>query len=172
MLDAKTVCSSILPKHCNNEDPCSVPLQTLLLGLLGIMNVICWTAGGQFPDALRLSTRAQLGTHVGTASVFMVADSLLLRRIGKKVEAALHVSTSALLAWMFPADKNYGRQAEGALRATAGLMTANGLALLKSRARTQQGHQVGRLLTPKQRSVFWPGSFPDYGVRLRRWLVL
>ena len=165
MLDATTFCSSILQKHCNNEDPCSVPLRTLLLG---IMNVICWTADGQFPDTLQHSSLMQLGTHVGTASVFMVADTLLHRRIGKKVEAALHVSISSLLAWMFPADKNYGRQAEGALRAMAGLLTANGLALLKSRARTQQGHQIGRLLSPKQRSVFWPDSFPDYGVRDKR----
>lgn len=165
MLDATTFCSSILQKHCNNEDPCSVPLRTLLLG---IMNVICWTAVGQFPDTLQHSSLMQLGTHVGTASVFMVADTLLHRRIGKKVEAALHVSISSLLAWMFPADKNYGRQAEGALRAMAGLLTANGLALLKSRARTQQGHQIGRLLSPKQRSVFWPDSFPDYGVRDKR----
>ena len=115
-----------------------------------------WFAGqlkGNFLTLCSILLWCSLELMLVLLQFFMVADTLLHRRIGKKVEAALHVSISSLLAWMFPADKNYGRQAEGALRAMAGLLTANGLALLKSRARTQQGHQIGRLLSPKQRSV-------------------
>ena len=62
--------------------------------------------------------------------------------------------------WMFPPEHRVGRREEGAVVALAGLAAANGgLAMLKARAHTQQAKQVGSLLTPKQRAVFWPASF-------------
>ena len=61
---------------------------------------------------------------------------------------------------MFPPEHRFGRREEGAVVALAGLAAANGgLAMLKARAHTQQAKQVGSLLTPKQRAVFWPASF-------------
>ena len=156
MTDSLGVASGVLRQSCGT-DLRALPLRTVLTG---IWHVILWAANSACTVNIGASPTRVLGMHVGTAAVFLVADKLLCCRVGRRIEAALHVSLEALVAWLFPADKQFGRRADGALRALAGLLAANGLLLLKNRARTQQAHQVGRLLTAGQRAIFWQHSFP------------
>ena len=156
MTDSLAVASGVLRPSCGT-DLRALPLHTVLTG---IWHVILWAANSACTVNIGASPTRVLGMHVGTAAVFLVADKLLCCRVGRRIEAALHVSLEALVAWLFPADKQFGRRADGALRALAGLLAANGLLLLKNRARTQQAHQVGRLLTAGQRAIFCQHSFP------------
>ena len=90
----------------------------------------------------------------------MVADQLLRRRLERRMIAGLHTAMEAMLGWLFPDTSRFGRTSEAGCTALAGLAAANGMLLLKQRARTQQAKQVGRLRTPAQRAIFWPTSFP------------
>ena len=110
----------------------------------------------------------QKGMHIGTAAVFMVADCLLHCHLKQRVLACLEISIDFLLSWLFLDGNNFGRKPEGALQALAGLFVANGMAILKGRARTQQSHQVGQLLCPDHRSIFWPKSFPEQSLAQKR----
>ena len=156
MTDSLAVALGVLRQSCGPHVQ-ALPLHTVLTG---IWHVILWAANSACSSDVGASPARALGMHVGTAAVFLVADKLLCCRVGRRIGAALQVSLEALVAWLYPADKQFGRRADGALRALAGLLAANGLLLLKNRARTQQAHQVGRLLTAGQRAVFWPHSFP------------
>eukprot|EP00435_Cladocopium_sp_Y103_P037765 s963_g10.t1 len=154
----------ILHLHCGGD------LERISLhGVLdGLWSVMVWASGFASGIHFRRLSTTQKGVHIGTAAVLMVADCLLGCRVGQRVLACLHVSLDFLLSWLFLPQKNFGRKPEGALRALAGLLAANGMALLKNRSRTQQSHQVGQLLCPEHRSVFWPKTFPGLGTAARR----
>ncbi|CAL1165520.1 unnamed protein product [Cladocopium goreaui] len=150
--------------HCN-QDLERIPLNKVLDGL---WSVLMWASGLSAEMNFEHISAKQKGMHIGTAAVFMVADCLLRCHLKQRVLACLEISIDFLLSWLFLDGKNFGRKPEGALRALAGLFVANGMAILKGRARTQQSHQVGQLLCPDHRSIFWPKSFPEQSLAQRR----
>ena len=150
--------------HCN-RDLERIPLNKVLDGL---WSVLMWASGLSAEMNFEHISAKQKGMHIGTAAVFVVADCLLRCHLKQQVLARLEISIDFLLSWLFLDGKNFGRKPEGALRALAGLFVANGMAILKGRARTQQSHQVGQLLCPDHRSIFWPKSFPEQSLAQRR----
>ena len=150
--------------HCN-QDLERIPVNKVLDGL---WSVLMWASGLSAEMNFEHISAKQKGMHIGTAAVFMVTDCLLRCHLKQRVLACLEISIDFLLSWLFLDGKNFGRKPEGALRALAGLFVANGMAILKGRARTQQSHQVGQLLCPDHRSIFWPKSFPEQSLAQRR----
>ena len=92
MTDSLAVASGVLRQSCGT-DLRALPLHTVLTG---IWHVILWAANSACTVNIGASPTRVLGMHVGTAAVFLVADKLLCCRVGRRIEAALHVSLESL----------------------------------------------------------------------------
>ena len=123
----------ILKRHFGNDDVHELRLKGALLGFLHLLvwgGAVCHT-----PDMYHTPIRC-LGNVVGRAAVFPMGDGLLRKRLGSKAQAAFQASLTAGLSRIFPGGHRFGRRQDTALVALAGLPAANGMALVKIRARS------------------------------------
>ena len=147
---AHAVVQRLFQQHCSNF---SVPQCSLHQLLLGLLHCFAWAGSASLNVAHHVPTK-ELGVQVGTAAVFLAGDRLSKCHSGKRALASLQLASDILMKWLFPDTCNFGRSSAGALCALTGVLCAQGLLLLKARAHTKQGRQIGRLLARPQRALF------------------